>query len=59
MNQCLCCRDRLIKHLNQTRMYWFCPSCYQEMPNVDVTRTKYPPKVRRPLITQKECVQIG
>ena len=34
MNQCLCCNARLIKHLNQTKMYWFCPSCHQEMPNI-------------------------
>jgi len=35
MNECICCRDRLIRHLSHRRMYWFCPSCHQEMPNID------------------------
>ena len=35
MNECICCRDRLIKHLSHRRTYWFCPTCYQEMPNID------------------------
>ena len=35
MNECICCRDRLIRHLNHRRAYWFCPTCHQEMPNID------------------------
>lgn len=31
MKECICCRDRLVKHLSHSRMYWFCPSCRQEM----------------------------
>ena len=31
MKECICCSDRLIKHLSHNRMYWFCPSCHQEM----------------------------
>ena len=35
MNECICCHNRLIRHLNHRRMYWFCPTCHQEMPNID------------------------
>ena len=51
MNQCLCCGDRLIKHLNHTRMYWVCLS-HQEMPNVEATRTHHQKKLKCQLITQ-------
>ena len=35
MNNCICCHDHLLRHVNHHRVYWFCPTCYQEMPNVD------------------------
>ena len=35
MNNCICCHDHLLRHINQHRVYWFCPSCHQEMPNID------------------------
>ena len=35
MNECICCHNRLIRHIAHRRMYWFCPSCYQEMPNLN------------------------
>lgn len=35
MNNCICCHSQLIRHLEQDRMYWFCPRCYQEMPNIE------------------------
>ncbi len=34
MNTCLCCQDKLLRHLSHHRSYWFCPTCHQEMPNV-------------------------
>lgn len=34
MSICICCGDRLVRHLNCQRIYWFCRSCYQEMPNI-------------------------
>lgn len=51
MNQCLCCKDRLIKHLDTTRIYWFCPSCHQEMPNAEAIENGL--KVEKQLMTQK------
>ena len=35
MNNCICCQDRLLKHMSHHRVYWFCPTCHQEMPNID------------------------
>lgn len=32
MNICICCHTQLLQHLKQSRSYWFCPNCYQEMP---------------------------
>jgi hypothetical protein len=34
MNICICCHTKLLHHLNQSRSYWFCPNCYQEMPDL-------------------------
>lgn len=38
MNNCICCRDGLLRHLSHNRLYWFCPTCHQEMPNIDEIR---------------------
>jgi hypothetical protein len=35
MNQCICCHSQLIRYLSHQRVYWFCASCYQEMPNIN------------------------
>ena len=36
MNVCICCHDQLLRHLDRSRVYWFCPSCHREMPNIDM-----------------------
>ena len=33
MNDCPCCSGSLIRHIRNNGIYWFCPSCWQEMPN--------------------------
>lgn len=35
MNERICYHGKLIKHIASQRMYWFCPSCHQEMPSID------------------------
>ncbi len=35
MSICICCHDHLLRHINNHRVYWFCPTCYQEMPNIE------------------------
>jgi ribosomal protein L37AE/L43A len=33
MNTCPCCSSKLLCHISYKRIYWFCSSCGQEMPN--------------------------
>jgi uncharacterized protein YbaR (Trm112 family) len=33
MLACPCCRDKLMRHASNNRIYWFCRYCWQEMPN--------------------------
>ncbi len=30
---CPCCASLLLRHVRASGLYWFCPHCYQEMPN--------------------------
>jgi hypothetical protein len=32
---CSCCSDRLIRHIRQGSIYWWCHSCWAEMPNFE------------------------
>ncbi|MBK1986252.1 hypothetical protein A0J48_001575 [Sphaerospermopsis aphanizomenoides BCCUSP55] len=31
-NYCPCCSDSLLKHIRRSETYWFCRTCWQEMP---------------------------
>ena len=33
---CPCCSNKLIHHISNHRDYWFCRSCWQEMPAIDI-----------------------
>ncbi|EKQ69988.1 hypothetical protein OsccyDRAFT_0244 [Leptolyngbyaceae cyanobacterium JSC-12] len=33
-NDCICCTRTLLRHVRSSGVYWFCPSCRQEMPNL-------------------------
>jgi hypothetical protein len=33
--RCPCCSGRLIHHLSHHRDYWFCRTCWQEMPLIN------------------------
>lgn len=33
MNECPCCAHRMLRHVRHREIYWFCSSCWQEMPN--------------------------
>ncbi|MFM2062867.1 MAG: hypothetical protein RLZZ507_2537 [Cyanobacteriota bacterium] len=35
MNYCPCCSDLLLKHIRNSQSYWFCRSCWQEMPVIN------------------------
>ncbi|MFB2771017.1 hypothetical protein ACE1AT_17250 [Pelatocladus sp. BLCC-F211] len=32
VKNCLCCSHRLLQHIRNNRVYWFCRNCWQEMP---------------------------
>ncbi|MBV9388275.1 MAG: hypothetical protein JOZ78_17780 [Chroococcidiopsidaceae cyanobacterium CP_BM_ER_R8_30] len=34
MNNCPCCTGNLLRHVRSSKIYWFCPNCWQEMPNL-------------------------
>lgn len=34
MNTCPCCSAPLLRHARRGEIYWFCPHCRQEMPNL-------------------------
>ncbi|MEM8805862.1 MAG: hypothetical protein AAGF01_07530 [Cyanobacteria bacterium P01_G01_bin.38] len=31
-HRCSLCSDNLLRHIRRSQLYWFCPSCRQEMP---------------------------
>ena len=58
MNECICCRDRLIRHLNHRRMYWFCPTCHQEMPNIDEIKSHPIKKVHKSILLPNKTYSL-
>ncbi|MFN6559515.1 MAG: hypothetical protein RMY28_006865 [Nostoc sp. ChiSLP01] len=32
MKNCPCCSHRLLQHISNNQVYWFCRSCWLEMP---------------------------
>ncbi|MEO0457689.1 MAG: hypothetical protein AAF152_14085 [Cyanobacteria bacterium P01_A01_bin.114] len=32
LHRCSLCSDNLLRHIRRNQLYWFCPSCRQEMP---------------------------
>ncbi|WP_013324847.1 hypothetical protein [Gloeothece verrucosa] len=35
MINCPCCSNQMLRHIRHQGIYWFCPHCYQEMPNFE------------------------
>jgi len=44
MPECPCCSDSLLRHIRGTESYWFCRSCWQEMPVLTQRQTADVPK---------------
>ncbi|MGF1539504.1 MAG: hypothetical protein ACFCU5_03480 [Pleurocapsa sp.] len=40
MNHCLCCTDKLLRHIQGSETYWFCLQCRQKMPQTQKKYTK-------------------
>lgn len=37
MNYCPCCSNLLLKHIRNSQSYWFCRTCWQEMPVISLS----------------------
>jgi hypothetical protein len=37
MGSCPCCDDQLLRRIRSGETYWFCRSCWQEMPMVQLS----------------------
>lgn len=37
-NSCPCCGSPLLRHARYSGVYWFCTSCWQEVPLVAVSK---------------------
>lgn len=35
MSHCPCCSYSLLRYVKVGKVYWFCPHCWQEMPNFE------------------------
>lgn len=35
MNVCPCCSEPMLRHIHRQGVYWFCPHCRQEMPDLN------------------------
>ena len=35
MDTCPCCSASLLRHIRHSSIYWYCPHCRQEMPNLE------------------------
>ncbi len=38
---CSCCSKPMMRHITKNRSYWFCRSCWQEIPLQTITPKKY------------------
>jgi ribosomal protein L37AE/L43A len=47
MPLCPCCSDLLLHHIRGAENYWFCRSCWQEMP---VLTQRYTAEVPKPIL---------
>lgn len=36
MVNCPCCSNQLLRHIRGKNVYWFCRSCWQEMPKLEL-----------------------
>lgn len=55
MNTCPCCSHPMTRNFRQHHIYWFCRSCWQEMPliaekSINRLETSVTPLPQRPLV---------
>ncbi|MGK7922700.1 MAG: hypothetical protein AB4080_22125 [Trichodesmium sp.] len=35
MHTCPCCSTKLLRHVRSNHIYWYCPHCREEMPDLN------------------------
>ncbi|MDJ0519564.1 MAG: hypothetical protein F6K22_21465 [Okeania sp. SIO2F4] len=35
MHTCPCCSTKLLRHVRHNSIYWYCPHCREEMPDLE------------------------
>ncbi|OWY63773.1 hypothetical protein B7486_51130 [cyanobacterium TDX16] len=40
MTNCPCCDNQMLRHIRGQHLYWFCRSCWQEMPALEANNCK-------------------
>ena len=57
MPSCPCCSDQLLRHIRSAQIYWFCRSCWQEMPVFNLGECNPIPSVGTPRseVTEMPC----
>lgn len=59
MATCPCCSDQLLRHIRKGSLYWFCRSCYSEMPNFeDYVRAQAPAPVQVSPVLQPRLTPV-
>lgn len=66
MTVCPCCTQTMTRHIRHHHLYWFCRSCWQEMPVFDsdparhiiVTRSTAPQSIHA-LIVQSSHLSVA
>ena len=46
---CPCCSNVMLRHFRRYRVYWFCRSCWQEMPDLTLVAKKNHLRKDRPI----------
>lgn len=63
MSNCPCCGNALLRHVRHNDVYWFCQSCWAEMPNLDLMQIiNARRQLRQPVTSggeRKELVEVG
>jgi hypothetical protein len=60
-NVCSCCSKPMLRHINKSRTYWFCRSCWQEMPVQTSAENKHqtPKQKYHLLIKQNASIRVS
>ncbi len=52
-NTCPCCGGSLLRHVRHGGLYWFCSSCWQEVPSLTISKLPRPEPVAKAMRQQQ------